>query len=152
MKPALVIALLVLVGAGIATFSVLGDRADQRVQDAFVTPCRNPGNPFVALPAGYRYRPITGTMFDDRGDGRSIEHDGTRVGAVYAYSSADAEALTDTFADGYAEGGRLDRSERGDVIVLSDDIQRMLIGARRCHVISLITVPQHERALEQTFF
>jgi hypothetical protein len=151
-KPALLIALLVLVGGGIAAFSVLDDRADQRVQDAFVTPCRNPGDPFVALPAGYRYRPIEDAIFDNRGDGRSIERDGKRVGAVYAYSTADPEALTNTFADGYAEGGGLDRSQRGDLIVLAAGDQRMLVGARRCHVISLVTVAQHERALEQTFF
>ena len=152
MRPALLIGLLVLVAGGIAFLSVRGDRADQRVQDAFTTPCANPGDPFVALPAGYRYRGIDQAQFDDRGDGRSIERDGRRVGAVYAYSSADAEALTDTFAAGYAEAGGLERSERGDVIVLADDNQRMLIGARRCHVISLITVPAHERALERTFF
>jgi hypothetical protein len=151
-KPALLIALLVLVGGGIAAFSALGDRADQRVQNAFETPCDNAPDPFVALPARYRYRPIDQAQFDDRGDGRSIERDGKRVGAVYAYSSADADALTDTFADGYAEGGQLERSERGDVIVLAAQNQRLLIGARRCHVISLITVPAHERALERTFF
>ena len=152
MKPALLIGLLVVVAGGIAAFSVLGDRADQRVQDAFVTPCRNPADPFVALPAGFRYRPIDDAMFDDRGDGRSIERDGHRVGAGVRVDRADAEALTETFADGYAEGGGLERSERGDVIVLAGGNQRMLVGARRCHVISLVTVSQYERALEQTFF
>ena len=73
-KPALLIALLVLVGGGIAAFSVLGDRADQRVADAFDDALpRTPGDPFVALPAGYQLPPDRpDAAFDNRGDGRSI--------------------------------------------------------------------------------
>ena len=39
---------------------------------------------------------------------------------MFAFSSADAEVLPDAFADGYAEDG-MERSERGDVIVLAAD-------------------------------
>ena len=46
----------------------------------------------------------------------------------------------------------MERSERGDVIVLSRGAERMLVGARGCHVLTLMTVPQHERQLEQAFF
>jgi hypothetical protein len=150
-KPALVIAVLLLVGAGVAAFSVLGDRADQRVVDAFDTPCEDPGDPFVALPAGYSYRAVRQAADDQRGEGREIRRGTSRVGAIFAYSSADAEALPDTFADSYAEDG-MQRAERDDVIVLSRGQERMLVGARGCHVLTLMTVPQYEEPLEQAFF
>jgi hypothetical protein len=150
-KPALLIALLVLVGATIAAFSVLGDRSDQRVADALDTPCANPGDPFVALPDGYSYRSGPADATEVRDEGREIRRGNTRVGAVLAFSSADAEALPDAFADSYEADG-MERSERGDVIVLSTGQERMLIGARGCHVLTLMTVPQYERQLEQTFF
>ena len=62
----------------------------------------------------------------------------------------DAEVLPDVFADSDDEG--MERSGRGDVIVVSRGPGRMLAGARDCHVITLMTVPQHERQLEQAFF
>ena len=151
MKPALLIALLVLVAGGVAAFTVLGDRADQRVADAFDEPCPDPGDPFVALPDGYSYRSRPEAGGKVRGEGREIRRGITRVGAVFAYSSANAEVLTDPFADSYEADG-MERSERGDVIVLSRGAERMLVGARGCHVLTLMTVPQHERQLEQAFF
>ena len=61
----------------------------------------DPGDPFVALPDGYSYRSTPGSRREGArrrpGDRRGT----TRVGAVFAYSSANAEVLTDPFADSY---------------------------------------------------